>query len=306
MADTVNLQGTGPKGHNVTIKLATEPAGRVSGFLVGNRICTSCVSTLPPFGCECDAPQAMPYIGLDREESKRGRSLIICGAGPSLAKNSGPTFATHSGDVWATNSALNWCVGNGYRDRITYGVAIDASARMFNDVWADPPEVEYLIATSVNPGLTAHLLRNGRRVTQWHSVRGAPDEFELYQLIYPPMFIAGRGLNVVNRSLMLALWLGYSKVKLLGCDHAYSTGKQRYADGRGALAGDVFTRGVIDGREWVTNPDMLFCATELVRIRNEYGRSRVSFVGDVLPRALQDKPEAFLSRCIDWKERTDA
>lgn len=300
MTDKINLVGEGPKGHNVTITLETEPAKRIAGYLIGNRVCTSCMSTLPPFGCECESPTPPNYVKLSEEGSKRGRSLLIVGAGPSLEANAPAAFATHSGDVWCANSALNWCVEHGYR--ATHGIAIDASHRMFDQVWTDPPDVTYYLATTVNPGLTGRILGAGREVIQFHSARGAPDEFTLYPLLYPLMFIAGRGLNVVNRAVEMALWMGYAKIKLLGVDHAYA-GDQMYADGRGAREGDVFCRGTIDGREWVTNPDMLYCAVELVRMRHEFGRSRVSFVGDVLPKALQDKSPSFLKRCIDWEPR---
>lgn len=293
----MDLTGQG-EGGGVTIKLETEPAHHISGFIFGNRLCTKCVSVLPPFGCECDEPSPIPYIGLDAEGTKRGKSLLICGAGPSLSENASHTFATHVGDVWAANSALNWCLDNGYP--VTHGLAIDASQRMFGEVWTDPPAMDYILATSVNPGLTSRILKAGGRVTQFHSVRAAPDEFQLYQSIYPPMFIAGRGLNVVNRATELAAWLGYARIKLLGVDHAY-TGGMRYADGRGPGDGDCITRLNLDGREWVTNPDMLYCATSLVNFRNEIGRTRLRFVGDVLPKALQDKSQEFLEkRVIGW------
>ena len=299
MSESVGLTGRDEAGGGVTIKLETVPERNTLGFILANRMCATCRNILPPFGCACPNPVALDHVPLSAEGSKRGKSLLIAGAGPSLA-TLGHEFATHSGEVWATNSALAWCLSKGYR--VDRAVAIDASPRMVTEVWPDPWPGEYLLATSVNPVLTAHLLAAGASVTQFHSARsGSGDEFNLYRTLYPPTFIAGRGLNVVNRAAELAAWLGYARIKLVGIDHAYANGR-RYADGRGPRDGDVLATLDLDGRKWVSNPDMLYCAIALVHLRNEIGRSRLKFCGDVLPKALQDKTDSFLAeRVMDWE-----
>jgi hypothetical protein len=238
----------------------------------------------------------------EAEDSRKGETVLICGAGPSL-KGVGDVLRSHDGEVWGCNSALNYLVEHGHR--VTHGVAIDASTRMFGEVWPDPPDVHYIIATSVNPGLTDHLWKAGRQITQFHSLRVCDDETALYGLLYPKTALTGHGLNVVNRALDLAGWLGFH-VKIIGADSALAEDGHMYADGRGLYEGDWTLNGEFDGRVWHTKADMLMSAVELVRHRNRLGKDRVEFIGDVLPRALQDKPEEFLYRCIDWVPKDTA
>lgn len=282
------------------IQLKTEPDHRIAGFLVGNSLCLGCGLPPKPYGCDCEKPHRIPVVGVDARDSKRGKALAICGAGPSL-KAEAYRLREHKGDVWGANTALNYLVEQELP--VTHGIAIDPSDRMFGKVWPDPPDVPYYLATTVNPGLTGHLLGHGRSVTQFHSLRGAPDEFNLYQLLYDWTPVCSNGLNVINRALDLAGFLGYSKIRLYGCDHSLAADDVMYADGREVEEPQHVLTGTVDGREWRTLPDMLLAATALVRVRNKLGRMRVSFVGDVLPYALQNKPEAFLRSCIDWKAR---
>lgn len=304
-ATSVDLQGQDTEGNWQSIVLQTEPAKHVPGMIFANSFCRACGCAPHPLGCECAEPAHVPVFPWDSEDSKRGESLLICGAGPSLA-GVGDVLARHDGDVWACNAALNYMVEHGHR--VTHGVAIDPSARMFGEVWKDPPEVDYILATTVNPGLTDHLLKAGRPVTFFHSMRALPDkeyEVQLYGLLYPKTALTGHGLNVVNRALDLAGWLGYN-VKIIGADSALGSDGAMYAGGREKRAGDWGLVGEFDGRRWQTKPDMLMSAAELVRHRNRLGHDRVEFLGDTLPRALQDKSEEFLNRCIEWEPREGA
>ena len=301
-ATRIELEGNDTEGNYQSIVLQTEPAKHIPGFIFANSFCRACGCAPRPLGCECAEPSHIPVFPWDAEDSKRGESLLICGAGPSLS-GVGDALDGHDGDVWACNSALNYMVEHGHR--VTHGLAIDASTRMFGEVWTDPPDVEYILATTVNPGLTAHILNAGRPVTFFHSMRCVDDEVELYGLLYPKTALTGHGLNVVNRALDLAGWLGYD-VKIIGADSALGSDSSMYAGGRAKRDADWGLVGEIDGRRWQTKPDMLMSAVELVRHRSRLGHDRVEFLGDVLPRALQDKPEEFLNRCIEWTPKEDS
>jgi hypothetical protein len=294
-ADTVMLEAEDANGLNQQVVLITQPSHHIPGFIFGNSLCRRCRCAPAPLGCECPEPDHLPVFPWSDEGSRAGEDVLICGAGPSLAEV-GAALEDHDGEVWGCNSALNYLVEHSHR--VTHGVAIDPSTRMFGEVWKDPPAVDYILATTVNPGLTDHVHDAGHGITQFHSMRVCPDEVELYGLLYPKTVLTGHGLNVVNRALDLAGWLGFH-VKIIGADSALVDG-QMYADGRGMYEGDWTLEGTFDGRLWRTKADMLMSAVELVRHRNRLGADRVEFLGDTLPRALQDKPDEFLTRCIDW------
>ena len=293
--DAMGLAAKDSDGQVQKIVLETEPDHHIAGFILGNSLCLTCREPPKPLGCECEQPNHLPVI--TGENSRRGEDVMICGAGPSL-HDVGYHLKGHDGEVWGANSALNFLVEQGYP--VTHGIAIDPSTRMFGEVWIEPPDVDYLIATTVNPGLTAHLIKHGRRITLFHSWRGAEEETHLYGVLYPHTCLAGHGLNVVNRALDLADWLGFSKIKLVGVDSAISVDGALYHDGREMKEDDWPLEGRIGKRVWRTKADMLMSAVELVRIRNRIGRHRVRFLGDTLPRALQDRSESFMRRCIDW------
>ena len=53
--------------------------------------------------------------------------------------------------------------------------------------------------------------------------------------------------------------------------------------------------GEIDGRVWVSKPDLLISAVWLEKMRRNMP-DRLVFVGDTLPVALRDKSDTFLMR----------
>lgn len=284
------------KGPAQEIILRTEPQENIPGFIYANALCRTCskpVIHAPPEVevCACENPTNHPVIPPD---TKQGQHLIICGAGPSLSRLRS-VVERHSGDVWGCNRALNilhdWGVP-------AVGVAIDPSTRMFGTVWKDAPQTTYYLATSVNPGLVWHLETNPIRF--FHSLRGAEDELKLYRMLYPHTCLAGNGLNVVNRAVDLAEYMGYSTISLVGADNALGHGDAMYANGAQADSDDVVLEGKIGKRVWRTRTDMLMSAVSLVLKQRAMKSQRLVFLGDTLPKALQKKPRSFLDRCVQW------
>lgn len=168
--------------------------------------------------------------------SAKGQHVVICGAGPSLA-DTAAEYCPQADQVWGCNSALPWLVSHGHK--VTHGFTVDQTPEMLNE-WASAPDVEYLLATTVHPHLTAHLLKHGRKRLRWFhnyvGIRrppvpiGDPDnpevtqliEYEtwLYMLLFPPTMQAGSGLNTVNRAIDVALVMGFEKITVLGADCA--------------------------------------------------------------------------------------
>jgi hypothetical protein len=141
----------------------------------------------------------------------------------------------------------------------------------------------------------------------------------MYQALYPTTVRVGSGLNAVTRAVDLALFMGFSKIIVLGSDCCIrfegdepSTASvsspehvawlkentTMHADGGNALASEascITLQGKIDGRWWLSKPDMLITAVWLVRMKQQLG-SRLSIMGDTLPKALLGKDDEFLAR----------
>lgn len=273
------------------------------------------------------------------EDEAVGKSLLICGAGPSLADEIDKYEADH---VWGCNSAAIWLHDNGYQ--VTHAFTVDQTPAMLEE-WFKAPDVEYLLATTVHPHLTAYLKGKNRRIRWFHNFVGikkqpvelcecglGPDECEcetytpkvvsyeewLYLALFPPTIHSGSGLNSVNRALDIAIQAGYEKITILGADCALKVSSPppnlpnhhpdylrwlreetvMHADGGHALASGatpVTMYAEIDGRLWVTKPDMAISSVWLEQARRYYP-DRVDIVGDTLVGALRDKPDEFLRR----------
>jgi hypothetical protein len=254
--------------------------------------------------CECKDPDQLPVFGTPNEYA--GKTLAICGAGPSL--NDAYRQIRKADHVWGANRAVYYLQKKGWR--CTHAFAIDAGTGMFEHCWVEPPavETEYILASTVHPLLTDHILKHGHDVRFFHSARGGVhDEFELYKVFFPPAPIVGQGLNAVNRAIELGVWLGYKRISVCGADNAfrgddfYADGGQKWDDGDGA----VYLTGEVFGRKWKTTPDMLMSATNLARMKWDYG-SKVELVGDTLPRALARTSDAFLDKCVRWATKEEA
>lgn len=243
----------------------------------------------------------------------KGRSVSICGAGPSLA---GMTVAPTS-EVWACNSALPYLRDRG--DRVTHGFCIDQGEAMLGaEEWQRTFKVEYLLASSVHPSLVAHLRRAGRSLRFFHSYLGIPDpegwtgresqEMHLYRTLYPTSVQVGYGLNSVPRAVCLALVMGYDAILVHGADCACAPADPMppmdstaydawlaelvvYAKARPWPFGrTIMAEGLVDGRTWVTRPDMVISALHLADLAERYPQVRL--MGDTLPAALLRDPEA--------------
>lgn len=140
----------------------------------------------------------------------------------------------------------------------------------------------------------------------------------LYTLLYPETVVVGSGLNAVTRAVDLAMFMGFEKIIVLGADCALQTTAPppnaavgsplhqkwlrehtvMHADGGHALASNascLTLEAEIDGRYWLAKPDLLVTAVWLVKMKRLLG-SRLSIIGDTLPKALMNKPDEYLAR----------
>jgi hypothetical protein len=283
-----------------------------------------------------------------QQNSAKGQHVVICGAGPSLAENA-EKWCAKGDQVWGCNSALPYLFDKGYK--VTHGITVDQTEHMV-DEWQSAPDVEYLLASSSHPFLTEHLLKLERNLTFFHNFVGISKppvafgvcrvcnktqnssvtdcecgglvrqgimayEDWLYASLYPPTIRCGSGLNTATRAIDLALFMGFSRISILGADCALRAPRKApnapqgsaehtawlnetvmHADGGNALASGATAcvmDAEIDGRYWVTKPDMVISAQWLVHMAKKHGR-RIKLVGDTLPNALMSKPKEFMDR----------
>lgn len=283
--------------------------------------------------------------------SMEGKTVVICGAGPSL-RDTAEKWVPKGDQVWGCNSAAIWLYDHGHK--VTHAFTVDQTPQLLAE-WITAPDIEYLLASTVHPHTTEYLIEKGRRITWFHNfvgVKGPPvaytacldcnwmgdsgatacDECQsknvhdgktsyeewLYTALYPATVVVGSGLNATTRAIDLALFMGFDKIIVLGADCALKTlappikartGSPEHlewlrnhtimhADGGHALASDqssLTLEATIDGRFWLTKPDLIVTASWLVRMKRKFG-SRISIMGDTLPRALMGKSEAWLNR----------
>ncbi len=274
--------------------------------------------------------QYIPTSLVVGSDTATGQSVVICGAGPSLADHAAE-YCAKADQVWGCNSALTYLHNNGHK--VTHGFAVDQTPEMLSE-WASAPDVEYLVASTVHEYLVPYLRSKGRTIRYFHNYVGIkerpvtwPDadgvmklcEYEdwLYALLFPGTIRAGSGLNAVTRAIDVALTMGFETITVLGADCAMRVSEpmpdvaqgspehitwlkecvQMHADGGHALASNATAMtldGEIDGRMWTSKPDMLISAGFLVRMAKKW--PQIKLVGDTLPNAIFDKPEEFLQR----------
>ncbi len=281
-----------------------------------------------------------------------GKTVVICGAGPSL-RDTAAKFCPRGDEVWGCNSAAVWLYENGHK--VTHGFTVDQTAHMLEE-WATIPPIDYYLASTCNPNLGKMLMDAGRTVTFFHNyagIKGAPVAYAvcqscnqmtdhglpacphcgstalddgassyedwLYSTLYPMTIRTGSGLNATTRAVDAALFLGFSKIYLLGADCALKVNKPRpqnamqgspeyiqwltenvvmHADGGHALASNASSmtlEGVLDGRTWLTKPDLIISARYLRDMKLTLG-SRLSIIGDTLPKVLIGKSDEFCDR----------
>lgn len=333
-----------------SIQLQSPSADFFESFIIGNaeHCAELAMEYLPPFEVHALEAQRLPlyqklaeYTRLQMQYcptqmvvgqgSREGKSLVICGAGPSLADHA-EEYCRGADEVWGCNSALTYLTTRGLP--VTHGFAVDQTPEMLTE-WASAPDVEYLIASTVHVHLTEYLRMKGRRIRFFHNYVGIkkppvewPDEkgvlkrseYEdwLYALLFPGTVRAGSGLNAVTRAIDVALVMGFETITVLGADCALRVTKpmpegclvgspehvawlkesvQMHADGGHALASNATMMtldGEIDGRKWTSKPDMLISAVFLVQLARKF--PQITLVGDTLPNALALKDDAFLDR----------
>lgn len=186
----------------------------------------------------------------------KGKHLILCGAGPSLAEEAGE-WCPQGDEVWGCNSALTYLVDCGHR--ATHGFTVDQTAHMLAE-WESAPDVQYMLASTAHPHLAEYLLDKGREIRWFHNFVGiqAPPvsyavclgcgtvcdtaaekcpacscididarkmEYEdwMYSALYPPTVRSGSGLNSVTRAIDVALYRGFERITVLGADCALRT-----------------------------------------------------------------------------------
>lgn len=230
-----------------------------------------------------------------KHDSHKNKVLAICGAGPSLRQHTNRIGrAMFKGDVWACNSALIWLHENGRR--VTHGIAADQMPVMYERTWKHPPPVKYLLASSVDPHLIMHLKSEGiTDITFFHNYISFENEYELYGSLYPSTCVVGDGLNMVNRAIAIAGYMGYRKILVLGADCALGIDDEWHADGArpedfGGEQNKNIMEAVIDGRVWRSHIDLLYSAVRLVEQKRLMGR-RLLLVGDTLPNAILRSPQ---------------
>jgi hypothetical protein len=227
-----------------------------------------------------------------KQGSYQGKTLALCGAGPSLADYSNINGVDY---VFAANSALPYLTAKG--QHVDAGIGIDQTPGLLRE-WLDPPDVPYFLASTVDPELVRHLKDFGRDILFFHSLVGFPYEVEAYKK-WPTGFMVFSGRNVVGRFLAVANWLGFESVDIYGADHAFRSDDIAHADGTTAdeaYDGNVLVMsGEIDGRMWHTRADMLVAAVDLARQARDSG-GRIRLIGDTLPNALIDKDDEFLDQ----------
>lgn len=241
--------------------------------------------------------ESWPYFPMVVPDCRQGEAVAICGAGPSL-KQALPQLEHWRGDVWACNAAVPYLLGEGIR--VTHACAIDQSPRMHEATWSPLPDVpRFLLATTCHPLLVSTVFDAGKRFALFHSFMGFPDERTVYGNLYPKTLYVGDGYNVVNRFAGLALLMGYGRVTIFGADCAFGPQYTLHADGTRVWRNQPghIMKGDIDGRTWITHPDLALSAIDLVEQLRKYPR-RIRIVGDTLPNALRMKDQDFLDTAI--------
>ena len=258
-------------------------------------------------------PMLQPHIALDH-------TVLICGAGPSLRDllDQWPLVD----EVWACNSALPYLADRGMQ--VTHGFAIhQGDTLVAPGEWDRTFDVTYYVASSLYPPMLDRLVHERRRVAVFHSFLGLPDpvgwdrgahdgksyEMALYtdKHLFETGVQVGHGLNSVPRAVCLALGLGFRHIYVAGADCACPPGQPlrpdlgtpeyadwmravpMYADGRTAAVFGVhqaMAEGVVNGRRWVTLPDMVISARALLDLERT-APERVHLLGDTLPNALK-------------------
>lgn len=307
-----------------TIQLCNPETANFETFIVKNAATCRRIPQHPK-----DEPCSNDCTPVVVGDTAKGQHVIICGAGPSLKENA-DEWCKQGDQVWGCNSAATWLHKNGYK--VTHGFTVDQTAAMCQE-WVSAPDIEYLVASTVHPHLLEYLVSKGRRTTLFHNFVGVGQrhppvevkpgyvmdyEMWMYHELYLPTVVTGWGLNSVTRAIGIAHVMGFEKITVLGADcairfktpppegydvhspeHAEWLRKETimHADGGHALASGatpVTLTGIVDGRTWLTKPDMAESARWLVELARTF--PKIQLIGDTFPNAIKDKSASFLNR----------
>ena len=238
-------------------------------------------------------------------DSYKGKTLALCGAGPSLRT----AVIEGVDEVFGCNSALTYLADKG--QRVTGGVSVDQTDVMLRD-WANPPDVPLFVASTCNPALITHLTKLGRDLRFFHNFVGfdtakdaidnTKEEFDYYCEHWPNNTIfVGSGMTVVSRFLAACPILGFERIDVYGVDCCFGEDDIAHANGESAETAyglPIIQEGVINGRTYRTRPDMLMEAVIIAKMV-KMSQGRVRLMGDTLPVALLGKSDEFLdSVCV--------
>lgn len=309
-ADVPVLTPTG-QAHGGMIRLANPVADHFKAFIVGNA--TKCDKVLV-------------------QDANLGQELVICGAGTSL-RDTAPKWCPTGDQVWGCNSALTWLYNNGHK--VTHGFTVDQTPQMVEEwascpdveyllaSTCHPHLVDYLAMQGRSITFFHNYVGIKERPVAYPdddgNTRIMAFEDYLYAALYPGTVRVGAGLNAVTRAIEAGIYLGFKRITVLGADGCLRAKRPSdpkagfgspehmkwlreevtmHADGGNALASDATAttlEAVIDGRYWISKPDLIISAIWLVWMKRRYG-SRLRIMGDTLTKALMDKPDEYLKR----------
>lgn len=276
-----------------------------------------------------------PYAGnyIIEPDSAKGQHLVLCGAGPSLNDHI-VEWAPKADQLWGCNSAATWLAKQGYPITHALTVDQTPHMYLeWKDAPEDieylvattihPHLSEWLANTGRRFRYFNNFVGLKKPPVEWEDVTGEKRimgyEEWIYALLFPGTIQAGSGLNTVNRAIDVALHMGFEKITVLGADCAIRTKGQpskswalgsppylkwlrkntvMHADGGHALASEataMVITATIDGRFWMTKPDICISAVWLMK-QAKASNGQIELIGDTFPNAIKGKPEEWLAR----------
>jgi len=231
-----------------------------------------------------------------------GPVVVVAGSGPTL--NDPEVIASirkavdeEDAIIFGCKAAIKILHDAGFK--VDYGVSMDPGAHIAkpNKIFK-APGTKHIIASSSDPALFDYL--KDEDVIIFHSATGYENEVKLYNELFATSTCMGGGYNVVNRAVSAAFFMGARKVILAGTDCGWRKDETMYADGPAHREGvDMCDNGVVDGKPWMTRPDMLASGVALAKLAKKRPNDIV-FLGDTLPSKLVHKDDDFLNSCASF------
>lgn len=248
-----------------------------------------------------------------RDEFK-GQNAIVCGSAPSLLKpETLRKLRKHIKQGWKIVACKEGIeLLRKRKVSVHFSVSMDPTDTQHLKTYLDDG-ITYLIASSCHPTLFDHVLNDGRPVRVFHSACGWNGhirnpgtgevahitETDLYKNLFPNADVMCGGFTVVNRALSCAKYMGFEKVIIAGADFGWRAGENYYAEGAKQKAGnegiEMSDQGRVDGKEWLTRPDLLASAVTVAKMKKS--GHIYAIWGDSLAAALAKKDTKFLDEC---------